>query len=265
MSRRPPGWRARSRLGPSSRGAGGGGAELESARCAVDPGQSCRLAYQGWPWRSRGGDVRSHRPGCESWSRHDFRSDPGLPGLAAASDRTQVSQRLTSVVEEPILLCRVRPVRYRPGARCVLRYDVRTASGSAGTTRKCSRGRSSRCGRTGGARRGRRPARRVRVTRWLRNGRSVHDRGQGGRGAVRVRADARPFGIRPEPNRPGQRLGGLLADLHTLSGVPVPRRTASGHLRTVTDLIPAVRTLDAALADRLSRLLDRLGRTAASP
>ena len=40
----------------------------------------------------------------------------------------------------------------------------------------------------------------------------------------------------------------------------VPTRTPSDHLRDVTDLLAAVRILDAALADRLGRLLDRLDR-----
>ena len=66
-----------------------------------------------------------------TWSQHDFRSDPGLPGLAAAADSILVSERLAPAVEEPILHCRVQPVRYRPDLRCVLRYDLRTASGVA--------------------------------------------------------------------------------------------------------------------------------------
>jgi aminoglycoside phosphotransferase (APT) family kinase protein len=80
-----------------------------------------------------------------------------------------------------------------------------------------------------------------------------------GRSASSVLRDA----TLPAQNRVdlANRLGGLLADLHTLTGVSVPVRTAADHLRAVIDLMPAVRTLDAALADRLCGLLNRLEQT----
>jgi aminoglycoside phosphotransferase (APT) family kinase protein len=56
------------------------------------------------------------------------------------------------------------------------------------------------------------------------------------------------------------RLGGLLADFHALTGVSVPLRTTADHLGALAGLQPAVDIMDAALGDRLRRLLDDLAR-----
>jgi aminoglycoside phosphotransferase len=174
-----------------------------------------------------------------------------------------VSDELRLTVEEPILQCRVQPVRYRPTSRCVLRYDVRTASGlspyyakvfSRSTFADASR-RASRVSTAA------QPTR-LRVSRVLEvwpelcttvsvavDGRSASSMLRDASLSAQSRLDL------------AERLGGLLADLHVLPEVSVPVRTSSDHLRAVADLMPAVRLLDAALADRLRRLLDRLERT----
>lgn len=58
-------------------------------------------------------------------------NDPALPSLAPALDETQMRRRLASVDEvgADVRLVHVTPVRYKPGVRCVLRYDVTTATG----------------------------------------------------------------------------------------------------------------------------------------
>ena len=132
MSRRPHGWR--SAIPPwciFPRRVAATEPRLEPARCAVDTGQGCRLAYQVKDEDTGAATFVAVNLDPKSWSQHDFRSDPACPGSLPPPTRRLVSERLGSVVEEPILHCRVQPVRYRPGTRCVLRYDVRTASGAA--------------------------------------------------------------------------------------------------------------------------------------
>ena len=169
------------------------------------PGQSCRLAYRMDVEEAEGATFVAIDLDAKSWSQHDFRSDRSLPGLSAASDPAQVVQRLTSVVEEPIQDCRVRPVRYRPGARCVLRYDVRTASGSAEYYAKVFPksvypDAAGRAARVAAAARSARVQVTSVVAQWPE---LFDDGGQGGRGAIRVGGDARRHGVRPEPDRPG--------------------------------------------------------------
>ncbi len=224
------------------------------------PGLGCRLAYEVEVADTGTTTFVAFNLDSSTWSQHDFRSDPGLPALAAAADSALVSERLGSVVEEPILQCRVQPVRYRPGSRCVLRYDVRTESGAGRFYAKVfstaafadAADRTMRvmnAARTGQLRVGQ-----VLAT-WPRWSTTV-SRAVDGRSASAVLRDASVS----EQARVdlASRLGELLADLHSLTGVSVPVRTPSDHLRAVADLVPAVRLLDTALADRLSRLVDRL-------
>ncbi len=225
------------------------------------PGRGCHLAYHVKGDGTGTTTFVAFSLDVKSWSQHDFRSDPGLPGLLAASDSALVSERLGSVVEEQILQCRVQPVRYRPGTRCVLRYDLRTASGAVRyyakvVPRSVFADVAERARRvTAAAQRAQLNLTQVRAV-WpglsttvgtAVDGRSVSAVMGDVQVSVRARVDL------------ANRLGGLLADFHTLTGVSVPARTASDQLRAVTDLMPAVRRLDGALADRLSRLLDHLG------
>jgi hypothetical protein len=53
-----------------------------------------------------------------------FTDDPQLPGLAAAADPAVMTPWLAERLGRPVDYCAVTPVRYRPGARCVLRYTV---------------------------------------------------------------------------------------------------------------------------------------------
>ena len=226
------------------------------------PGQSCRLAFRMDVEGAEGATFVAVDLDATSWSRHDFRGDRSLPGLSAASDPAQVVQRLTSLVDEPIQDCRVRPVRYRPGARCVLRYDVRTPSGSAGYYAKVFPksvypDAAGRAARVAAAARSARVQVISVVAQWPEFSATVAKAAQGRSASAMMRDASASVQSRIDL---ADRLGGLLAEFHTLSGVSVPRRTASGHLRTVTDLIPAVAAMDAELADRLRRLLVRLGR-----
>jgi aminoglycoside phosphotransferase (APT) family kinase protein len=58
-----------------------------------------------------------------------FHQDPGLPWLAAAADAVQVGRHLAALELAPgSRIVRVVPVRYRPGARCLLRFDLEAGS-----------------------------------------------------------------------------------------------------------------------------------------
>ena len=226
------------------------------------PGQGCRLAYQVEVDGTGATMFVAFDLDAKSWTQYDFRTDPCLPGLFAASDPALVSELLGPVVEEPILHCRVQPVRYRPGSRCVLRYDLRTASGAARYyakvfSRSVFSDAAERATRVAAAAQ---PAQlnltRVRAV-WPDLSTTVGT-AVDGRSVSAVMGDAQ-VSVHDRVDL-ANRLGGLLADFHTLAGVSVPVRTASDQLRAVTDLMPAIRSLDVALADRLSRLLDRLGR-----
>lgn len=61
--------------------------------------------------------------GREGVSERTFRDDPALPGLAPASSPAVVGPWLGAGGA-----CSVRPVSYRPGERCVLRYGLATST-----------------------------------------------------------------------------------------------------------------------------------------
>lgn len=63
-----------------------------------------------------------------------YDDDPRLPWLAMATDPISIGERLAALLAHgagaaPVESCAVTPVRYKPGARCVFRYDLRTPSG----------------------------------------------------------------------------------------------------------------------------------------
>jgi aminoglycoside phosphotransferase (APT) family kinase protein len=59
----------------------------------------------------------------------ELREDAALPGLATALDPAAVRLRLEEAAGAEVERCRVVPVRYRPEQRCVVRFDLATASG----------------------------------------------------------------------------------------------------------------------------------------
>jgi hypothetical protein len=94
------------------------------------PGRDCRLAYVVDEGDSPVSFV-AVRVDPTGWSQQDYRDDPALPGLAAAARDVVVAERLGPALGEQVHGIRVTPVRYRPGSRCVLRYDVVTGARAA--------------------------------------------------------------------------------------------------------------------------------------
>jgi Phosphotransferase enzyme family len=226
------------------------------------PGRGCRLAYLAAAEGGKAATFTAVTLTARSWFSHDFRSDPGLPGLLAACDPGLVSARLNALLVEPVLHCHVEAVRYRPGGRCVLRYDVRTASGTASYYAKVfpraifpdTAERAKRV--AAAAQPARLPVTQVLAT-WPNWGMTLSHAVAGRSASAVLRDPDVPIADRVDL---ASRLGGMLADFHALTGVSVPERTASDQLRALADLLPAVRLLDAAVADRLSALVERLGR-----
>jgi hypothetical protein len=59
-----------------------------------------------------------------------YDDDPRLPWLAGATDATGMRARFAALLPQAsVESCRVTPVRYRPGVRCVFRYDLQVAAG----------------------------------------------------------------------------------------------------------------------------------------
>ncbi len=58
-----------------------------------------------------------------------FDNDPKLPWLAFASTAQVMRERFGALLGTSVEECAITPVRYRPGVRCVFRYDLRTTTG----------------------------------------------------------------------------------------------------------------------------------------
>lgn len=64
-----------------------------------------------------------------------YDDDPKLPWLAAANDPAGMRERFAALLAQTpdapaVEACAITPIRYKPGARCVFRYDLRTAAGA---------------------------------------------------------------------------------------------------------------------------------------
>ena len=70
--------------------------------------------------------VEVNATGLRCWG---LRDDPDLPGLALALDPAAVRARLEEATGVEVDRCRIVPVRYRPGQRGLVRFDLATAAG----------------------------------------------------------------------------------------------------------------------------------------
>ena len=221
------------------------------------PGESCRLAYRvRTSTSSRFVAVNITGRGS---TQHDYREDPMLPGLTSASDPTAVGPLLAELFDVPVRRLKVEPVRYRPGSRCVLRYDLETADGTRRLYAKAFRpDRFAEVARLGGSLAGAADGLRLvpeLVAIWpglhVTVGAGIH-----GRTVSAVLGDpAVPAGRRA---RLAHRLGDLLARFHEQQVAGAPRRSATEQLAKLTVETAAARAVDAHLVDRLDAVLDLL-------
>ena len=109
------------------------------SRPRASPIHECALEYLHW---SPGACVATYRLTTEPSGRQPvsmlgfvtvnsdginhrlFTQDPDLPGLAAATNPSVMSLWLSERLGHRIAVRSISPVRYRPGRRCVLRYEL---------------------------------------------------------------------------------------------------------------------------------------------
>src|SRR3954471_15147748 len=58
-----------------------------------------------------------------------YDDDPKLPWLALATSPQAMREQFGALLGTPVAGCVISSVRYRPGVRCVFRYDLRTTAG----------------------------------------------------------------------------------------------------------------------------------------
>jgi aminoglycoside phosphotransferase (APT) family kinase protein len=223
-----------------------------------EPGRGCRLAY-----RVGAADAAPTFVAVDvsstGWHRQDYRRDAGLPGLGTATDPAWVAARLAPLFAEPIEGCEVEPVRYRPGSRCVVRYVVRTASGT-----------STLYGKVFAEQRFTDVVLRMSALTETPDGallvpamtaawpdvQATVGAGVSGRTASAILGDA---GVpADERARLAHRLGDRLATFHGVRAVDAPTWFLDDQLMSLSRSVDAVRSADAALGDRLCTILDML-------
>ena len=227
------------------------------------PGGGCRLAYVDDAKGDHG--LLAVEVSGDEWGRYGWRDDTALPSLRVAADPDEVARRLELVLGEPVE-CAVEPVRYRPGSRCVLRYDVVGASGRSTFFAKALQ-----------------PEAYERIVA-LHAEPAVHENSTGmvaemvvfwadlnvavgrsidGRSASSVLND--PDVPTDAKIRLGHALGDLLARFHDLPVEPQSTWSADQHLITLADTMAAVECADPAIGVRLGAVLDSLTATMPEP
>lgn len=111
-------------------------------------GEYCTLLYQlgqrmvigTFRWNTDEGELPASARLIEPLGMqvYSFEQDPALPGLAAALDPQRMRAALRAALPEyqggaaELLSCRAKPLRYRPGKRCTMRFDLleRAADGA---------------------------------------------------------------------------------------------------------------------------------------
>jgi aminoglycoside phosphotransferase (APT) family kinase protein len=230
--------------------------QLDDARWT--PGEGCRLAYR-VPASAAESTFLEVRATPTGWAQRDYREDESLPGLAQATDPVAVAARLGGSIGEPVTGLRVDPVRYRPGSRCVLRYDVLTATRAMTLYAKVFRHDDfSATAPVITAIAEHQPSADLVppvVALWP----DLH-------AVVVLAVPGRPVSaVFGDPSVPeegrlalARRMGEVLAHLHSRTDVDAPPWTADDQVRSLKDALVAVGRADAALATRLDDVSERL-------
>jgi aminoglycoside phosphotransferase (APT) family kinase protein len=222
------------------------------------PGEGCRLAYLK-PEQGGGAALIGLTVSATEWSRLDYRDDPDLPGIRSAADPSEVMTRLESTDGASARSCRVVPVRYRPGTRCVLRYELEGGGVHGALYGKAFRAPDySRVSSVV-------PVLRPRPgTRWLvpqpvaiwPDWCVIVSK------AIEGRTVSAALGDVTVPDvahvRLARRLGELLARFHAQGADEAPWYAADDQLAALASALGAARLADPVLADRLDRLVEAL-------
>jgi aminoglycoside phosphotransferase (APT) family kinase protein len=227
------------------------------------PGDGCRLAYAHDSTGRR--EPFAVEVSGDVWGRYSWRDDTALPSLAVAADPDEVARRLEVVLGEPVEVA-IQPVRYRPGSRCVLRYDVVGTSGKSTLYAKALQPDayariatlhaepSLRDDATGLV---------AEMVAWWPDLLVVVGRSVDGRSASSVLSD--PDVPAEAKVRLGHGLGGLLARFHDLPVTTGATWTADQQIITLADAMAAVECADPDTGVRLGAVLDTLAATMPEP
>jgi aminoglycoside phosphotransferase (APT) family kinase protein len=225
------------------------------------PGEVCRLAYIDDATGQHG--LFAVEISGDEWGRYGWRDDTALPALTAAADPAEVARRLEAVLGEPVE-CVVQPVRYRPGSRCVLRYDVVGASGSStffakalqpdAYARIAALYTEPAVHATGLV---------AEMVAWWPDLHVAVGRSVDGRTASSILSD--PEVPTDAKIRLGHDLGDLLARFHDLTVEPGSTWSADQQVITLADAMAAVECADPAIGIRLGAILDTLAASMPEP
>jgi aminoglycoside phosphotransferase (APT) family kinase protein len=225
------------------------------------PGRACNLTYR-VKAEQRATEFVAVQLSERGWMSFDYLHDAALPGLGRATDAAHVAERLSRVCKQPVRSCAIEPVRYRPGSRCVLRYDVRTDRGDQIWYAKALQPETFArlapmavsLARTPGSIGLVPPLGEIWSDLKILLGRAVT-----GRSVSSVLTDVEvPLDQRLEL---GYRLGELLARFHRQSGVMAPPWSEEDQLMDLSRAMPAVEVADREFAARLRSILDTLAAT----
>ena len=225
------------------------------------PGHGARLAYV-----DRSDDEPTFvavEVSGEDWGRYAWSDDTELPALNVATDPEEVARRLEAALGQTVRVS-IQPVRYRPGSRCVLRYDVETASGSSTLYAKALQSDSyARIAALHDALSPEDTAMLAEVVAWWPDLQMVVSRSVEGRSASSVLRDP---DVSPDAKaRLGHDLGHLLARFHELPVQPDATWTADQQLIKLADAMDAVECADPHMGIRLGAVLDTLAATIPAP
>ena len=242
------------------------------ARITYEPGRRAVAVYRlavaepGAPERPTLGVVEITTTGTHHRLAVD---DPAMVGLGEAADGAAMADRLAASVTHPVATCAVEPISYRPGAHCVLRYDLQAGPADGGRTVLFGKVYASgmatvaerltelhRCGRLDGS---------FEVAGPLDTapelGLVVQPEAGGQSLGRRVFDPAAPHSRRLDAEAAGRALAGL----HRCAGPAGPARALADELEDLRTQVGLVAAADPALARRVDTVLDHLQRVAPAP
>ena len=243
--------------------------QLRRAGVQYSPGESCVVTWEqvavvpsedGPDARESVVDILVLEARPDGVHARGFTADSALPGLHDATHAEGMRLRLSALVGREALTVRVTPVRYRPGGRCVLRYDVVTAEGPRVVYGKVLRGEVAAFARSLSA---------------LAAHLAEDPSGPGvasvlgsvpGLGLlVQTEVTGRPLGRATDELRDLRTVGRQLAALHRAASAGLPVRRPVADLIETRACLAAVLHAAPALGVRLVGLLDRLAADAPDP
>ncbi len=225
------------------------------------PGEVCRLAYVDDAVGQR--ELFAVEVSGNEWGRYGWRDDTSLPALTVAADPIEVARRLEIVLGEPVE-CVIEPVRYRPGSRCVLRYDVVGASGTSTFFAKALQPDAyARIAALHAEPSVQATGLVADMVAWWPDLHVVVGRSIDGRSASSILSD--PDVPVDAKVRLGHDLGDLLARFHGLSAEPDSTWSADQQVITLADAMAAVECAEPAIGTRLGAILDTLAASMPEP